>query len=287
VEDSAHKGEQNASRYQASYHNDIIDKFANMAIMHPSVGKTLENELKSTGLRDLSCREFRALKHRILTVNEFLKGCENITDDVRQHATRYLDEGDEQSMKALSDSQKDPESKSIVMTLLSFFDKDTKKHVSTTTDSHFLASLNDIVAEEPLFQPSAEKALQRAQIHIREKAKKMLNKLTHTVQSISETACLDQIRREAAHNDEERRKHARKELIQGINKSSQASPSSYVIDYYFLRIYLTCESDVGWWLIHLKSTGRTPPVSNYVPPSLGYASKPNAQLATKLLVTMK
>lgn len=195
--------------------------------MHPSVVDALEHALRTAGLQCISCDEFQALKHRILTINEILENHGELDDEARQHVIRFLD-GDEQSMKVLADSQRDPESKSVFSWLRSLFEKDAKKPAFTTSDPHFLAGLNDIVAEELFLQPSAQKALQIAQTYVREKVQKMLKKLTHKVMSIFQNACLNQIHREVTHNEEERKENARKEFIQGFNECSQNSPSLYV-----------------------------------------------------------
>jgi hypothetical protein len=157
-----------------------------------------------------------------------LESHENIDDDARQHVIRFLD-GDEQSMKVLNDTQKDPESKSVFSWVRSLFERDAKKRIFTTSDSHFLANLSDFVAKERLLQPVAEKAHHIAQTNIHSRAQTLLNKLTPNIQSIFQNALFDHVHREATHNDEQRRKTARKAFVQAIEKHSQASPSSYVI----------------------------------------------------------
>jgi hypothetical protein len=211
----------------------LADLFMQMKAMHPNLGNDFEEMLRRARLEAISAHAFERLKNRIMAISFFLK---TFVEADRQDTIKSVLEADDwrRTIKDLCDSYRS-ESKSFVTMVADWFNQsdslieEVKRFHSTTTDPQFLASVHDIVKDEPLLQPAVDEAIHMAQAHFRKVVLKLSTKFVHRVQHIRETACKEQNGREVAHREAEQKKVARQQFIREIEKSSRIGDPSCVI----------------------------------------------------------
>src|ERR1700722_9468283 len=212
----------------------LADFFIQMKAMHPKIGEDFEGMLRKARLEAISAHGFERLKNRIMAISFFL---ETFVEADRQDTISSVLVADDWrgTIKNLCDSYRS-EPKSLLGKFSDWFNKsdasfieELKRFHSTTTDPQFLASVHDIVKDEPLLQPAVDDVIHMAQAHFHKVVMKLSTKFVHRVQQIRETACKEQFGREVAHRGAAQKKVARQQFIREIEKGSRIGAPSCVI----------------------------------------------------------
>ncbi|KAJ7183070.1 hypothetical protein B0H12DRAFT_1246842 [Mycena haematopus] len=208
-------------------------QYTDLITLHPKLKDEVEKEVEKATLPRISSK-FKDLKEQLFCIDILLEGVRDLEAPDREHLIEHITKlGVDGLSAALKSKDSSGESKGWMVTIKGWLSdgqptdeqrirRKIRERIKATTDSKFLANLNDMLSREPLLQNLITQTIDEANEQFQGTVQSLLPKLVGKSVLIQLETFKAQIQRKAAGKLEEQRKNSRDQLNEEYERTSQA-----------------------------------------------------------------